>query len=48
MMSMMGGMGGMGDLGGMGGMPGAGGLFDGTLENNAAAAALDELSEGDD
>lgn len=45
MMSMMGGMGGMGD---MGGMPGAGGLFDGTLDNTAAAAALDELSEGDD
>ena len=42
MMSMMGGMGGMGDFGG------AGGLFDGTFDNNAAAAALDELSEGDD
>lgn len=44
MNAMMGGMG-----GGMPGMPGAGGLFDGTLDNNAAAAAtLDELSEGDD
>lgn len=42
MMSMMGGM------GDMGGMPGAGGLFDGTLDNSAATAALDELSEGDD
>jgi hypothetical protein len=34
----------------MGNMDGLGnnGLFDGTLDNNAAAAALDELSEGDD
>jgi hypothetical protein len=45
MMSMMGGLGGLGD---MGGMPGGNGLFDGSLENKAAAAALDELSEGDD
>lgn len=30
-----------------GSLPGAGGLFDGTLDNNAAAAALDELSEGE-
>lgn len=44
-MNMMGGMGGLGD---MGGMPGAGGLFDGSLDDSAAAAALDELSEGDD
>jgi hypothetical protein len=29
------------------GMGGAGGLFDGTLENSAAAAALDELEEED-
>ena len=36
-------------MGNVDGMPGAGGLFDGTLDNNnAAAAALDELSEGDD
>ena len=38
-------MGGMGGPGG-GGMP-PGGLFDGTLENSAAAKALDELDEDD-
>ena len=32
---------------GLGGPGGAGGLFDGTLENSAAAAALDELDEED-
>ena len=37
----------MGNMNGMDGMTGSGGLFDG-LDNNAAAAALDELSEGDD
>lgn len=36
-------------MGNMDGLPpGAGGLFDGNLDNNAATAALDELSEGDD
>ena len=49
MMSMMGGMGGMGGSGGLGGgMGDLGSLFDGSLDNNAATAALDELSEGDD
>lgn len=35
-------------MGNMGDMSGNNGLFDGNLDNNAAAAALDELSEGDD
>ena len=36
-------------MGNMDGLPGAGGLFDGNnLDNNAATAALDELSEGED
>lgn len=35
-------------MGNMDGLPGAGNLFDGNLDNNAAAAALDELSEGED
>ena len=37
-------------MGNMDGLSGAGGLFDGNLDNNAAAgaAALDELSEGED
>lgn len=38
----------MGNMGGLDGMPSGNGLFDGNLDNNAAAAALDELSEGDD
>jgi len=36
----------MGSMGGAGGSPGAG-LFDGNLDNSAAAAALDELDEDD-
>jgi len=47
MKAMMGGGGGnMSGMGGLGGM--GGGLFDGTLDSTGAAAALDELSEGDD